>query len=67
MFSAFFVQTYPLHSPFFRGGRQVAGLIKLCDPPLDTSALNPGYIKGYAPDVSLDGQMQEQLVIPLAD
>lgn len=31
------------------------GLIKLLDPPFDNSALNPGYIKGYAPGVRENG------------
>ena len=30
-------------------------LIKLFDPPFDTSALNPGYIKGYIPGVRENG------------
>lgn len=30
-------------------------LIQLLDPPFDTSALNPGYIKGYAPGVRENG------------
>ncbi|GHT26984.1 hypothetical protein FACS18942_05460 [Planctomycetales bacterium] len=42
-------------------------MIKLFDPPFDTSALNPGYIKGYVPSMSIDRQIQEQLVIPLVD
>jgi len=32
-----------------------AGLIQLFDPPFDTSALNPGYIKGYIPGVRENG------------
>lgn len=32
-----------------------AGLIKLLDPPLDTSTLEPGYIKGYVPGVRENG------------
>ncbi len=32
-----------------------AGLIKLLDPPFDTSALEPGYIKGYVPGVRENG------------
>jgi len=31
------------------------GLVRLLDPPFDTSALNPGYIKGYAPGVRENG------------
>jgi len=31
------------------------GLIQLLEPPFDTSALNPGYIKGYAPGVRENG------------
>ena len=30
-------------------------LIQLLDPPFDTSALNPGYIKGYVPGVRENG------------
>jgi cyclic beta-1,2-glucan synthetase len=30
-------------------------LIQLLDPPFDSSALNPGYIKGYAPGVRENG------------
>ena len=29
--------------------RREHGLIQLLDRPFDTSSLNPGYIKGYAP------------------
>jgi cyclic beta-1,2-glucan synthetase len=32
-----------------------AGLIKLLDPPFATSALEPGYIKGYVPGVRENG------------
>jgi cellobiose phosphorylase len=35
--------------------RRKAGLIQLFDPPFDTSALNPGYIKGYIPGVRENG------------
>ncbi|MBI5580107.1 MAG: cyclic beta 1-2 glucan synthetase [Deltaproteobacteria bacterium] len=35
--------------------RRDHGLIQLLDPPFDTSALNPGYIKGYAPGVRENG------------
>jgi cyclic beta-1,2-glucan synthetase len=35
--------------------RREHGLIQLLDPPFDTSALNPGYIKGYAPGVRENG------------
>jgi cellobiose phosphorylase len=35
--------------------RQEEGLIQLFDPPFDTSALNPGYIKGYVPGVRENG------------
>jgi cyclic beta-1,2-glucan synthetase len=31
------------------------GLVKLLDPPFDTSALEPGYIKGYVPGVRENG------------
>jgi cellobiose phosphorylase len=31
------------------------GLIKLLDPPFDTSTLEPGYIKGYVPGVRENG------------
>jgi cellobiose phosphorylase len=31
------------------------GLIQLLDPPFDTSALDPGYIKGYVPGVRENG------------
>jgi len=31
------------------------GLIKLLDPPFDTSAVDPGYIKGYLPGVRENG------------
>jgi cyclic beta-1,2-glucan synthetase len=31
------------------------GLIKLLDPPFDTSSLDPGYIKGYVPGVRENG------------
>ena len=32
-----------------------AGLIKLLDPPFDTSAMDPGYIKGYVPGIRENG------------
>ncbi len=35
--------------------RREHGLIQLLDPPFDTSSLNPGYIKGYAPGVRENG------------
>ena len=35
--------------------RRKHGLIQLLDPPFDKSALNPGYIKGYAPGVRENG------------
>ncbi|MDP3069667.1 MAG: glucoamylase family protein [Opitutaceae bacterium] len=35
--------------------RRDAGLIQLFDPPFDSSALNPGYIKGYIPGVRENG------------
>ena len=35
--------------------RRDNGLIQLLDPPFDTSALNPGYIKGYVPGVRENG------------
>ncbi|MBS1565480.1 MAG: cyclic beta 1-2 glucan synthetase, partial [Bacteroidetes bacterium] len=31
------------------------GIIRLLDPPFDSSALNPGYIKGYVPGVRENG------------
>ncbi len=34
---------------------RVHRLIRLLDPPFDTSALNPGYIKGYVPGVRENG------------
>jgi cellobiose phosphorylase len=35
--------------------RRDQGLIRLLDPPFDTSDLNPGYIKGYVPGVRENG------------
>ena len=35
--------------------RREDGLIQLLEPPFDTSALNPGYIKGYVPGVRENG------------
>ena len=35
--------------------RRDAGVIKLLEPPFDTSALEPGYIKGYLPGVRENG------------
>ena len=35
--------------------RREQKLIQLLDPPFDTSALNPGYIKGYVPGVRENG------------
>jgi cellobiose phosphorylase len=35
--------------------RRQEGLIRLLEPPFDTSALNPGYIKGYVPGVRENG------------
>lgn len=35
--------------------RRAQGLVQLLDPPFDTSAQNPGYIKGYAPGVRENG------------
>ncbi len=35
--------------------RKDAGLIQLLNPPFDSSALNPGYIKGYVPGVRENG------------
>ena len=32
-----------------------AGLVRLLDPPFDTSTLDPGYIKGYVPGVRENG------------
>ena len=35
--------------------RRDYALVQLLDPPFDTSALNPGYIKGYVPGVRENG------------
>jgi cyclic beta-1,2-glucan synthetase len=35
--------------------RRDDGLVRLLDPPFDTSALDPGYIKGYVPGVRENG------------
>ncbi len=35
--------------------RREQGLIQLLDPPFDTSALEPGYIRGYVPGVRENG------------
>ena len=35
--------------------RRELGLIQLFDPPLDASAQNPGYVKGYVPGVRENG------------
>jgi cyclic beta-1,2-glucan synthetase len=35
--------------------RRESGLIQLLDPPFDTSAMDPGYIKGYVPGVRENG------------
>jgi cyclic beta-1,2-glucan synthetase len=35
--------------------RRDAGLMQLLDPPFDTSALDPGYIRGYVPGVRENG------------
>ena len=35
--------------------RRDVALIQLLDPPFDTSALNPGYIRGYVPGVRENG------------
>ena len=35
--------------------RREQGLVQLLDPPFDTSPLNPGYIKGYAPGLRENG------------
>ncbi|MBI4952336.1 MAG: cyclic beta 1-2 glucan synthetase [Myxococcales bacterium] len=35
--------------------RRDLGLIQLFDPPVDTSALEPGYVKGYVPGVRENG------------
>lgn len=35
--------------------RREQGLVQLLDPPFDTSDMNPGYIKGYAPGVRENG------------
>ena len=34
---------------------KTSGIIRLLDPPFDKSALDPGYIKGYAPGVRENG------------
>jgi cyclic beta-1,2-glucan synthetase len=44
-----------MHAVDQRLVRRQAGLIQLFDPPFDTSALNPGYIKGYIPGVRENG------------
>jgi cyclic beta-1,2-glucan synthetase len=38
-------------------------LVQLLDPPFDTSALNPGYIKGYVPGVRENGGQYTHAVI----
>jgi cyclic beta-1,2-glucan synthetase len=38
-----------------RRGAERGNLIRLLDPPFDTSAMNPGYIKGYVPGVRENG------------
>ena len=38
-----------------RGAGAGQGIVQLLDPPFDTSALNPGYIKGYVPGVRENG------------
>jgi cyclic beta-1,2-glucan synthetase len=35
--------------------RRTDGLVRLLDPPFDTSTLDPGYIKGYVPGVRENG------------
>ena len=35
--------------------RREDALVRLLDPPFDTSALDPGYIKGYVPGVRENG------------
>ncbi len=35
--------------------RREGGLVRLLDPPFDTSELDPGYIKGYVPGVRENG------------
>ncbi len=35
--------------------KREAGLVQLLDPPFDTSALDPGYIRGYVPGVRENG------------
>ena len=44
-----------MHAVYQRLVRRDAGLIQLFDPPFDTSALDPGYIKGYIPGVRENG------------
>ncbi len=44
-----------MNAVYYRLVDRSAGLIKLFDPPFDTSALNPGYIKGYVPGVRENG------------
>lgn len=44
-----------MESAYQRLVRRDARLIQLFDPPFDTSALNPGYIKGYIPGVRENG------------
>jgi cellobiose phosphorylase len=38
-----------------RSKREGGGIVQLLDPPFDTSAMNPGYIKGYVPGVRENG------------
>ncbi len=35
--------------------RQDLGIVQLLDPPFNASAMNPGYIKGYAPGIRENG------------
>jgi cellobiose phosphorylase len=35
--------------------RRADGIVKLLDPPFDTSPMDPGYIRGYAPGVRENG------------
>jgi cellobiose phosphorylase len=39
------------------------GLIRLLDPPFDSSTMNPGYIKGYVPGVRENGGQYTQAAV----
>jgi len=44
-----------MHAVDTRLVRRDDGLVQLLDPPFDTSALDPGYIRGYVPGVRENG------------